>query len=384
MNIAELIGPFENALKYPAEQVRQWKTEQGGRAVGFLMTDVPEELIHAAGFFPYGITGGNAEMEKADAHLQPWVCSYVRNCLALGLGERLDFLDGLIIPQTCDTTRMLLDLWKHVQPYPYMDIFRLPRQVDRPSAGNYLIGELDRLKRELEQFAGRPIDWKNLRNSILLYNHNRELLRRIVDLHAHNPALISDRNLYTLINGSMIMPREKVNELLVKIVEALEGSLNSEGERKHLRLLLSGTLLEPLEILDLIDEWGGAVIGDDFQNGYRYIEADVVIRDGIMEAFADRQLNRIPSAAFDIGDRKRRFFLTDLAEEKRAQGVIFLHHSFCEPENFDYYDNLQAMKSAGIPAMRIETQFGQSSLGQMRTRIQAFLEMVGGENSDRR
>lgn len=378
MDLTKLIETFENALIDPTKEIRQWKRENGGKAVGFLMTDVPEELIHAAGFLPYGITGGNAEMELAETQLQPWVCSYVRNSLSLALGGKLDFLDGLIIPHTCDTTRMLLDLWKHIRPFPYMEDYRLPRQVDRPSAGNYLIKELERIKCGLEQYAGVSIDPDTLKKSIILYNENRVLLRKVFNIHAQDPAIISSREMYTLINGAMVIPRERVNELLNHVVDILDKSNNYQADGSYLRLLLSGTLLEPFEVLDLVDSCGGAVIGDDFQNGYRYIETDVVVRDDIMEALAERQLNRIPSAAFDIKERPRRDFLAELAKEKKANGVIFLHQSFCEPENFDYYDNLQVMKSAGIPAIRLETQFGRSSLGQMRTRIQAFMEMLGG------
>lgn len=364
----------------PAAPVRQWKTEQGGGAIGFLLTDVPEELIHAAGFFPYGIVSGVAELEKANTHLQAWACSYSRSCLALGLGGELDFLDGLIIPQTCDTTRMLLDLWEQVKPFRFMDNFRLPRQSGRSSARNYLTSELDRLKQGLEQFSGRAIEIKKLKESIALYNSNRKLMRKIYGIHALKPSLLNSRELYTLINGAMIMPRERVNALLNQITESLESTLNGTEDKEHLRLLLSGTLLEPFEILDFIEEAGGTVVADDFQNGYRYIEADVNIGENLMAALADRQLNRIPSSAFDLERRPRRGFLTGLARENNVRGAIFLHLTFCEPENFDYYDNLQAMQKAGIPATRIETQFGRFGLGQMRTRINAFMEMVGGDS----
>jgi len=381
LKTAELIAPFVDAYENPARQVEQWKAMHGGRVVGFLMTDVPEELIHAAGFFPYGITGGNKGLDKADAHLQTWVCSYVRSCFALAVDGRLDYLEGLIVPQTCDTTRMLLDLWNHVRPLPYMEDYRLPRQVGRGSARKYLLNELERMKEGLERFAGHSITTDNLKKSIMLYNHNRQLMRKLFDMHAKNPSLIGNRNLYTVVNGAMVMPRERVNELLVKIVDQLQESLNIAEEDKYLRLVLSGTLLTPLEILDLIDNWGGVVIGDDFQNGYRYIEADVTPEGDPVAALADRQLNRIPSAAYDIEQKPRRVFLTNLAKEKKAHGVIFVHLNFCEPENFDYYDNLTALQKAGFPAIRIESQFGQSTLGQMQTRLQAFLEMIGGEGS---
>ena len=97
-----------------------------------------------------------------------------------------------------------------------------------------------------------------------------------------------------------------------------------------------------------------------------------------LEALADRQINRMPFAGYDIARNPRRHFLARLAREKHARGIIFLHLKYCEAENYDYHDNLQALKKAGIPAMRIETEFGSSSMGQLNTRVQAFMEMVGG------
>lgn len=370
--------PFENALARKAEAVEQWKTDRGGKVIGFLLTDVPEELIHAAGFFPYGIVGGSTNLEEANTHLQAWACSYSRSSLARALEGKLDFLDGLIIPQTCDTMRMLLDLWQQIHPLPYMENFRLPRQVDRSSARKYLLGELKRIKKGLEEFRGAPIEAESLRQSINLYNHNRQLLRKIFHLHARRPDLLSSRQLYTIINGTMIMAREKANRLLQPIAEKLEQNLEDAGNGSRIRLLMSGTLLEPFEVLDFIEEFGGTVVADDFQNGFRYIEADIDPDRDPLEALAERQLMRIPSAAFDLGKRPRRVFLNELAREKEARGAILLHHTFCEPENFDGYDNLQALQNQDIPAMRIETQFGGAGLGQIRTRVHAFMEMVGG------
>lgn len=335
-------------------------------------------MIHAAGFFPYGIVGGSTNLEEANAHLQAWACSHSRSSLARALEGKLDFLDGLIIPHTCDTMRMLLDLWAQVRPLPYMENFRLPRQVNRSSARRYLLGELARLKEGLEEYRGAPIKNEELTGSIELYNQNRKMLRKLNDLHSRYPGLFSSRQLYTVINASMIMPREEVNRLLQVSLEQLEEKENEEAKNGHVPLLMSGTLLEPFEVLDYIEEFGGTVVADDFQNGYRYIEADVKTSADPLEALAERQLNRIPSAAFDVEYNPRRHFLTGMAKEKKATGAILLHLTFCEPENFDGYDNLKAMQAEGFPAIRIESQFGGTGLGQARTRIHAFMEMIGG------
>jgi bcr-type benzoyl-CoA reductase subunit C len=374
---AEVISVLQEAAENPDWKVKQWKKQGAGRAVGFLLTDVPEELIHAAGFFPYGIGGSPARLDLADAHLQTWVCSFIRSSLAAALEGKFDFLDGLVIPHNCDTTRTLSGIWQHAAPLPFLQEFRLPRQVDRPSARDYLVYELLRLKEALEEFSGKKITEKKIKDSIALYNSNRRLLGGLFTLHDKNPAAISNKELYTIVKASLLISREELNWLLHQLVSAL--MLEEVAPVDKIRLFLSGTLLEPLEVLDLLDESAVVVVGDDFQNGYRYIEANVDETGDPWEALAARQLKRIPSASYDLLHNPRRHYLVETVQEKKVDGVIFLHLRHCEPENFDYYDNLQAFEKAGVPAIRIETEFGGTFSGQLRTRVQAFVEMIGGE-----
>jgi len=378
MTAAQLISSFNATITAQDQFATQWKNKSGGKVIGFLLTDVPEELIHAAGFFPYGICGSSGGHERVDAHLQNWACSLVRSSFALALQGKLDFLDGLIIPHTCDTTRMVSGIWKHASPLPFMENYLLPRQVDRPSARTYLVGELTRLKERLEDYRGAVITDDEISNSISLYNSNRKLLRRIFSLHEQNPGCICNRDLYALIRAGLIMPREILNDYLGQLVDALEKDGPSSSAANHTRLVISGSVCEPPEILDYLEHAGGTVVGDDLQNGWRYIEADVRETGDPLEALADYQINRIPFAGYDTVRNPRRHFLVHLAQKKQARGVIFLHLKNCEAENYDYYDNMQALKKMGIPTLRLETEFGGSSLGQLNTRVQAFMEMVGG------
>ncbi|MEW5921125.1 MAG: 2-hydroxyacyl-CoA dehydratase family protein [Bacillota bacterium] len=382
MEYKEIIEIFKGAAANPGGQAGQWKKEHEGKIFGFLLTDVPEELVHAAGFLPYAVNAEEGMLDFADAHLQTWACSFSRNSLAAAVQGKLSFLDGLIIPQTCDTTRMLMGIWKHVRPLSFMENYRLPRQVDRPSAGDYLHGELKRLKERLEDFRGREIKEDELTESISLYNRNRRLLRRLYMVQVKTPQLLSSKDLFTIIKASMVMPREKVNFLLEQLLAACEAVTGSDHKVERRRLLISGTLLEPLELLDFINEKGGLIVADDLQNGSRYLEADAAENGDPLEALVQRQLKRMPSALYEPQKQRRAKYLVNLAREKGAQGVLFLHLKFCEPENYDYYDNMQAMEKAGIPAMRVETAFGGIPPGQLQTRVHAFMEMLGGEDVD--
>lgn len=234
-----------------------------------------------------------------------------------------------------------------------------------------------RLKESLEVYSGSAITEENLRNSIALYNENRGLMRLLFAMHEKTPGLISCRDLYTVVRASMMMPKETHSHLLEQLLQALRIQNNVYQGRDKVRVIISGPVWEPPELMDIIDS-KGTVVGDDLLTGFRYIASDVNTEEEPLAALAERQLNRIPFACFDSTQNPRRQFLVNLVRQKQAKGVIFLHLKFCEPENYDYYDHKLALEKAGIPSTRIETEVGGVSVEQMRTRIEAFFEMLGG------
>lgn len=368
---------FNSVTANPGREAIQWKKEVGGKVFGFMLPDVPEELIHAAGFLPFGIYGGDKNISLSDAHLQFWICTYCRSSFALALGGELDFLDGLMIPHKCDTTRMMMGIWEHNKPLSYMESFRPPRQIERSSARTYLMGELKRLKAKLEEYSGKEITTDVLQRSIKLYNSNRALLRKLFEMHREAPSLLSNRELYNIVKASMIIPREKLNTMLTQLINELTPQL-AKTDKQKIKIFISGTFLEPLEIADYIEESGGVIVGDDLKNGSRYFYADVPEEGDLLENLLSRQLNAMPSASFDNTNNLRSEFLLNEVRTKKADGILLLHLKYCEPENYDYFDMKNAMEGAGIPVLKFETEFGETSLGQLRTRVQAFVEMLSG------
>lgn len=377
MAIKELLDRFFAVAADPYAEARKRK-EQGQKVIGWLPTDVPEELIHAAGAFPVVILGINDNIHLADAHLQTWACSLMRGCLESGLNGTLDFLDGVIIPHKCDTTRMLVGIWRHNLNTPYIDNYLMPRQVDRPSARTYLRGELARLKGNLEKCTGKIITDEDLGASIKIFNDNRIALNRLYQYHAANTAFISSRAIYTVIKAAMYMDKAEHTALVQELLQELYNVFPKKDDR--VRLAVSGGVWEPPEIFDMLEELGAVVVADDLLTGARYLRAEVTPDGDLLDALAVRQLNRIPFGGFDSTTKERRAYLIEMVQKANAKGLVFLHLKFCEPENYDYNDMREALKQAGILNTRLEIEYGNASLGQIRTRLQAFIEMTGGNN----
>lgn len=380
--IKEICAEFKRIIDEPDRAVRQAQAEKPAPVIGFLPTDVPEELIHASGAYPCGLVAYDGTLvSRADAHLQTWACSLSRCTLGMALAGKYDFLSGLIIPHICDTTRMLSGIWKQNRPFVYMEDYILPRQVHRPSAGGYLTGELSRLKKSLEEFTGRYVTDEDLNRSIKLYNSNRALLKKLYQIHGRRPELLSNLDVYSAIKSSMLIPKERHSAMLEELLAALEQAdreVPAKEDAGRVKVMMTGKIWEPPVLMEILDQSGVVCIADDLCNGYRYIANNVAENGDPVAALAERQLKRPPSPCYVNRERDRLKYLVETVGESGAAGVIFLHLKFCETENYDYPLLRDALSAANIPNIRVETEIGNVSRGQISTRIEAFVEMLGG------
>jgi len=374
--IKSICEEFSKIVADPVRQIKRLKPGRTVRIIGWLPTDVPEELIHAAGALPIGIVALNAPAVASSApHLQGWSCSLIRCALGMALNGSLDLLNGLIIPLTCDTTRMVTGIWKHVKPFVFMDNYLLPRQIDRPSAKRYLIGEMGRLKARLEQFMDRTITASDLYASILLYNQNRSMMRKLFVMHNRRPDILGNRDVYNIIKASMLMPKELHTSMVAELLRLLEEKAGENKSDYTVRLILSGKVWEPPVMMDVLDQAGMVSVGDDFCTGYRYIANDVPETGEPLTSLAERQFKRLPIAAFAGKSGDRINSLINMVKENRADGILFVHLKFCENENFDYPMLRDGLSSAGVPNFRVETEVG-TRVGELFPQIMSFAKAL--------
>ena len=154
---------LERVVEYakdPYHSIRQWKGETGRKIVGSTLADVPEEVIYAFGFLPVTLLGTYKPLKKAPSLLPDNACSLARSNLELALSYERDLFDGFVLPQVCDTTQHMCDIWRINFKDTYVESILLPRQVDRPSARYWVREETQRLISSLSGVVrrkpGRP------------------------------------------------------------------------------------------------------------------------------------------------------------------------------------------------------------------------------------
>jgi len=259
-----------------------------------------------------------------------------------------------------------------------VEFLQLPTCLSREGVMDRTIKELEHMRLRLENMAGRKIDDASLEQSIGVFNRNRSLLRQLHELYKANPALISFREKQLVVQSSMLIPKEEHSELMEDLLAGLEKESPPPVEGK--RLFLSGHLCQgpKADILGLIEGMSGVFVDDDLYTGYRYYALDVPVNGSPIESLAKRYLDSsLPIPTRSDPDTRWEDFVVDKARDSGAQGVVVLIAKYCEPHLFIYPFIKEALDKAGIPHVMLETEHEVVSLEGMRTRLQAFIEMLG-------
>jgi len=359
----------------PAQEVTAWKQRTGGKVVGWLPIYVPEEIIHAAGALPVSLWGGRTEIVRADAHLQGFACSVVRAVLEYGLKGAYSMVDGFIFPSTCDHIQNTADIWADLfPPLPKFDLV-YPANRQSQAALVYLEQLFTGLEQWLEELTGQEVTEEKLRESIRIYNCYRALLAELYSLRSRRPESLSGPEMGQIIKASLFLEKTEFNRRLSELLPWLENRKARPAPKA--RLAVTGIMAEPLEILAILDELGGAVVADDLALGARILRAPVKEELPPLAALADRHLRLGPCSTLYDCRKGRGAHLQQLVAEHAADGVLFMNMKFCELEEFDYPVLKAELERAGIPLLFLEVEQQMAALGQVRTRLQAFLEVLG-------
>ncbi len=367
------IDPFHIAINDPATLAAGIKA--GSRKIiGYMCSYAPEELIYAAGFHPMRLFSSKSEISLAENHLQAYCCSLVRGVLEDSLAGRLDYLDGMVFPHTCDSIQRLSDIWRLNTNHGFFADVIMPVKLNTASARAYMTDVLKKFQTDLEKAIGHPIVPADLEASICLFNRIRKNLARIYELKSKSPGLIREIDLFAIVKGAMIMDREELAQRLETIVLVLEKKDPPPSLAK--RIILAGSICDMVDIYSLIEACGGTVVADDLCTGNRWFEGIIPVDIDPLEALTARYADRAVCPAKHSGNTIRGENLVALANTHRADGVIFALLKFCDPHAFDYPYMKEFLDTAGIKSLHLELDDHQQGQGQLSTRLETFIHMI--------
>jgi benzoyl-CoA reductase subunit C len=370
--LAEALFECRDAVESPEfESVRRWRAA-GGKVAGHFQVYFPEEIVHAAGMLPFKVRGAPLDQDRADSHFGSYLCSILKTSLELALSDRVA-LDLFVSPPICDAARNLAAIWGRNFDYP-CQILYLPQNPNSAGSTDYLRHEYDRMRRVVEEVAGRTITDADLRHSIAVFNENRRLLRELYDIKRNTPWLIAAEDAYALVALGGMIPREEHNELLATLLPEVRKRTNKLEDR--IRVVFEGGFCEQPPF-DLVRMLGRTcyVVDDDFHIGMRWITEDVPVDGDPLEnlAVAYTETSSYSPVQHDLRKPKEQMLISRI-RNAGADAAILAAAKMCEPGLEEQVTYTHALDAEGIAYFVSEFEENMTSFHQLEMQVETFVE----------
>ena len=367
---------FEELLESPQNRLVEQAVKDGRIPIGYSCSFVPEALLMADKLFPVRLhTPGLAGTEIADNYLSSFVCSYARGLLEFAMDGRFDFLQGSVSVPSCNHMQRLFDNLQYLKKSDFNYILDVPRKVNKDT----LVWMAEELKTIADKFAahfGVDISDASLRKAMQEWNDFVSVIQSIGELRKKPHPPITGTEFHQIVMASLVSPKDLILPYILDFKKELD---EREGIQKYrARLMVVGGHLHDPEFIKIIESQGGLVVADRFCTGtipgfktinlngespYKTLAEYTFAKTlcpRMMEDF-DRRLNTI----------------IDTVKEYTADGVVIEVIKFCDLWGVDSMPLVAALRQMGIPVLKLEREYRLGSEGQLRTRVQAFIESMG-------
>lgn len=355
----------------------------GGTVIGTFCLYVPEEIIRALGGVSVGLcAGAEWAYDQVEQVLPRATCALIKSAMGFKLGKVCPYMESadLIVGETtCDGKKKAYELLGEMAP---MYVMELP-QMKRPDDLGLWRAELDRLVAKLEEVTGRTLTFEALRTATGEVNDKRRALQRFNAARAASPAPISGRDALLAVQIAFNDDVHRFTSSVDKIADELEQRVadgRGVAPADAPRILVTGTPMSVpnWKMHDLVEKAGAVIVCEELCTGSRYYEKlvaeDATTVDGLLDAIAAKYLD-INCACFTPNPGRSEDILR-LAREYNVDGILHCALQFCGPYQIEATSVERAARDAGIPFLRVDTDYSMEDAGQLSTRIEAFLEML--------
>lgn len=357
---------------------------QGRKIIGSYCVFVPEEIALAANATLVGLcSGADFALDQVEKYLPRNTCALIKSAFGFKLGQVCPYLetaDMVVGENTCDGKKKAYESLGTLMDNLY--VMDLP-QMKSGQGRDLLRHEYDRFKTAVEELTGVAITQESLKQAIGIVNAKRSALHRLAKLRAADPVVISGLDGLLANQVSFYDNPKRFTESVHKMCDELESRiLANQGifPEKSPRILISGCpMAVPNWKLPWIIETSGAVIvGEEScvgERGNRNLTRDTgATIDELMDAITDRYF-QVDCAIF-TPNQDRLDHIQEMTKTYKADGVIHYGLQFCQPYTMEALGVENALEKRDIPCLRIETDYGMEDVGQLKTRIEAFIEQL--------
>jgi benzoyl-CoA reductase/2-hydroxyglutaryl-CoA dehydratase subunit BcrC/BadD/HgdB len=277
----------------------------------------------------------------------------------------------VVAETTCDAKKKMYELLNQYIPTYVID---LPQKPESPTAIAYYAEQLEQLKDAMERLTGTTATDDNLRTEIRSANETRSLLHRLYELRRRDPPPVRGLDVLTVLQKQFFLSPDTLRDMLRQLCDEAE-RMPTDGAHKP-RIMISGCPMAGgnIKVPKIIEDRGGAIVVEESCTGTRAFWNLVDENKDPIEAIAERYI-QIPCSCMTPNERRTEH-IRELVERFNVDGVVYYTLQSCHGYNIERFRVQQALKKTRTPMLAIETDYSDSDVEQIATRVDAFMEMI--------
>jgi benzoyl-CoA reductase/2-hydroxyglutaryl-CoA dehydratase subunit BcrC/BadD/HgdB len=391
-NRPEAMQYFDEIANFFGQREKELRAakENGKKVIGYFCMFAPVELILAADAIPVRVNSGWYDAAKVGDRVVPVeVCPVVRSTIGakmIGLSPYLELSDALISVLTCDGMTKLGEILSDYKPVWTMT---LPRMKDSDQSLRFWSEEIKTVKGQIEELTGNKITRKKLKSAIELVQKATKVFRRLQELR-RGPPVIMGRDVMLVNQTFMWDDISRWTEKAEALCDALEKRVREKiwaCPPDTPRVMVTGTPMiwpDNWKLPSLVEEATpqGVIVADELCSGERLLYDPVGVdewsMDDMLKAIAERYLmaSTCPCFTSKDGNEDRINWLLNKVKEWKVNGVIYYVVRGCMLYAMEYTRVKKVLDKINVPVYYLDTEYTREDVGQMKTRVEAFLEML--------
>ncbi len=365
----------KTAVDIENDEIRQFKA-QGGKVIGCLDPDTPLEILEAAGAMTYALRGtGTDGTELADAYFKQLTCEYTRAIFNQVLDDQYKFLDGAVFYNNCDHQRRIFDNWQaFLKDKKAYSFFYMPKQRSERAYGFYR-KEIAGMIAKTEEYFGVKITPEKLQEAIREGNRTRRLVTELYDLRKGEDVYIDGAEIADVLMTIRSVPRKVGNDKMQALIDELKAG--GETVRPKYRLMFATHHADRSDLSEVLESEDAMIVTDSLVAGVWTAKTLIPEQGDPLENLMHFYFwDRTPMPRVFGTQDERLAHYVQVMKEFGAQGIISARVAFCDLWAFEQFMLLDYLKEQGVPHLQLEVGYILTGEGQLRTRLQAFLESL--------
>lgn len=381
----EAMRPFLEVLRKIHIEFEGVSKTTDRKLIGTYCMMVPQELIYAAGAENVKLCSGSFTAFSIGEDITPRdACPLVKAVAGMEeIGSLPPYSDCemVVMPVTCDCKKKLASM---LAEFTKVHVMQVPSIRQSDDLIELFLEELYNLLPALEEATGNEITLSSLRRGVEAVGYAQLQMSRFIRLKQHRPMLIRGTHAMAVMNALAYMSLDSWTDALAKLNDELEqrkeqGALITRKTQPRIMLTGSPVVFPNIKLPLLIDEMGGALVADETCMGERTMYDPLAVSDqsfdGIMRAMANRSVRPCTCPTFlDSSTRIHR--LKQMILDHEVEGVVYHVLRGCLVYDFEYQLIEEEMGKLGIPIIRVESDYNEEDIEQLRIRIEAFIELI--------